>query len=77
MKSKTQLAIENGRTIYTNNVYDSIFHNGWLLKVSNNKKLGKAKIVKGRHKNKFIYLTGLIHKILSKNQKHPKGLKNE
>ena len=59
MKSKTQLAIENGRTIYTNNVYDSISHNGWLLKVSNNKKLGKAKIVKGRHKNKFIYSLSL------------------
>ena len=37
MKSKTQLAIDNGRTIYTNNVYDSISHNGKLLKVSNNK----------------------------------------
>ena len=59
MKSKTQLAIDNGRTIYTNNVYDSISHNGWLLKVSNNKKLGKAKIVKGRHKNKFIYSLSL------------------
>ena len=59
IKTKTQLAIENGRTIYTNNVYDSISHNGWLLKVSNNKKLGKAKIVKGRHKNKFIYSLSL------------------
>ena len=58
-KTKTQLAIENGRTIYTNNVYNSISHNGWLLKVSNNKKLGKAKIVKGRHKNKFIYSLSL------------------
>ena len=59
IKTKTQLAIENGRTIYTNNVYNSISHNGWLLKVSNNKKLGKAKIVKGRHKNKFIYSLSL------------------
>ena len=59
MKSKTQLAIENGRTIYTNNVYDSISHNGKLLKVSNNKKLGKVKIVKGRHKNKYIYSLSL------------------
>ena len=59
IKTKTQLAIENGRTIYTNNVYDSISHNGKLLKVSNNKKLGKAKIVKGRHKNKFIYSLSL------------------
>ena len=55
MKSKTQLAIENGRTIYTNNVYDSISHNGKLLKISHNKKLGKEKIVKGRHKGKYIY----------------------
>ena len=59
MKTKTQLAIENGRTIYTNNVYDSISHNGRLLKVSNNKKLGKSKILKGRHKNKLIYSLSL------------------
>jgi len=59
MKSKTQLAIDNGRTIYTNNVYDSISHNGRLLKVSNNKKLGKSKILKGRHKNKLIYSLSL------------------
>ena len=59
MKSKTQLAIDNGRTIYTNNVYDSISHNGKLLKVSNNKKLGKSKILKGRHKNKLIYSLSL------------------
>ena len=59
IKTKTQLAIENGRTIYTNNVYDSVSHNGWLLKVSNNKKLGKAKIVKGRHKDKYIYSLSL------------------
>ena len=58
-KSKTQLAIDNGRTIYTNNVYDSISHNGKLLKVSNNKKLGKSKILKGRHKNKLIYSLSL------------------
>ena len=58
-KSKTQLAIDNGRTIYTNNVYDSISHNGRLLKVSNNKKLGKTKIVKGRHKGKYIYSLSL------------------
>lgn len=58
-KSKTQLAIDNGRTIYTNNVYDSISHNGRLLKVSNNKKLGKSKILKGRHKNKLIYSLSL------------------
>ena len=59
MKTKTQLAIENGRTVYTNNVYDSISHNGRLLKVSNNKKLGKSKILKGRHKNKLIYSLSL------------------
>ena len=59
MKSKTQLAIDNGRTIYTNNVYDSISHNGRLLKVSNNKKLGKSRILKGRHKNKLIYSLSL------------------
>ena len=59
MKSKTQLAIDNGRTIYTNNVYDSISHNGRLLKVSSNKKLGKTKIVKGRHKGKYIYSLSL------------------
>ena len=59
MKSKTQLAIENGRTIYTNNVYDSISHNGKLLKISHNKKLGKEKIVKGRHKGKYIYSLSL------------------
>ena len=58
-KSKTQLAIDNGRTIYTNNVYDSISHNGRLLKVSSNKKLGKTKIVKGRHKGKYIYSLSL------------------
>ena len=40
MKTKTQLAIENGRTVYTNNVYDSVSHSGKLLKVSSNKKLG-------------------------------------
>ena len=57
--TKTELAIENGRTIYTNNVYDSISHNGKLLKVSNNKKLGKSKILKGRHKNKLIYSLSL------------------
>ena len=38
MKTKTQLAIENGRTVYTNNVYDSVSHSGKLLKVSNNNK---------------------------------------
>ena len=59
MKTKTQIAIDNGRTIYTNNVYDSISHNGRLLKVSNNKKLGKSKILKGRHKNKLIYSLSL------------------
>ena len=59
MKTKTQLAIDNGRTIYTNNVYDSISHNGRLLKVSSNKKLGKTKIVKGRHKGKYIYSLSL------------------
>ena len=59
MKTKTQIAIDNGRTIYTNNVYDSISHNGRLLKVSSNKKLGKTKIVKGRHKGKYIYSLSL------------------
>jgi len=59
VKTKTQLAIDNGRTIYTNNVYDSISHNGRLLKVSSNKKLGKTKIVKGRHKGKYIYSLSL------------------
>ena len=58
MKSKTQLAIDNGRTIYTNNVFNSVNYNSNLLKISNNKKLGKF-IVKGRHINKPMYSLSL------------------
>ena len=39
--NKTQLAIKNGRTVYTNNVYGSTSYNSNLLKLSSNKKLGK------------------------------------
>ena len=52
--TKTQTAIKNERTIYTNNVYGSVNYNSNLLKVSNNNKLGKF-VSKGRHKNKYLY----------------------
>ena len=56
--NKTQLAIENGRTIYTNNVFSSVNYASNLLKVSNNNKLGKF-VTKGRHKNKYLYSLSL------------------
>ena len=56
--NKTQLAIKNGRTVYTNNVFSSVNNNTNLLKLSSNKKLGKY-IVKGRHKNKCLYSLSL------------------
>ena len=52
--NKTQLAIKNGRTVYTNNVYSTFNYNTNLLKISHNKKLGKF-VSKGRHKNKYLY----------------------
>ena len=58
MKSKTQLAIDNGRTIYTNNVFNNDTYKHNLLKLSSNKKLGKF-IVKGRHINKPMYSLSL------------------
>jgi len=56
--TKTQTAIKNERTIYTNNVYGSVNYNSNLLKVSNNNKLGKF-VSKGRHKNKYLYSLSL------------------
>ena len=56
--NKTELAIKNGRTIYTNNVFNNDTYKHNLLKISNNKKLGKF-IVKGRHKNKPLYSLSL------------------
>ena len=56
--NKTQLAIKNGRTVYTNNVYGSTNYASNLLKLSHNKKLGQF-ISKGRHKNKYLYSLSL------------------
>jgi len=56
--TKTQTAIKNERTIFTNNVYGSVNYNSNLLKVSNNNKLGKF-VSKGRHKNKYLYSLSL------------------
>ena len=56
--NKTQLAIKNGRTVYTNNVYGSVNYASNLLKLSSNKKLGKF-VTKGRHKNKYLYSLSL------------------
>ena len=56
--NKTELAIKNGRTIYTNNVFNNDTYKHNLLKLSSNKKLGKF-IVKGRHINKPMYSLSL------------------
>ena len=56
--NKTQLAIKNGRTVYTNNVFSTSNYNTNLLKLSSNKKLGKF-VIKGRHKNKYLYSLSL------------------
>ena len=56
--NKTQLAIKNGRTVYTNNVFSTANYNTNLLKLSSNKKLGKF-VTKGRHKNKYLYSLSL------------------
>ena len=56
--NKTQLAIKNGRTVYTNNVFSTANYNTNLLKLSSNKKLGKF-VSKGRHKNKYLYSLSL------------------
>ena len=56
--NKTQLAIKNGRTVYTNNVFNPFNYNTNLLKISHNRKLGKF-VTKGRHKNKYLYSLSL------------------
>ena len=56
--NRTQLAIKNGRTVYTNNVFNPFNYNTNLLKISHNKKLGKF-VSKGRHKNKYLYSLSL------------------
>ena len=56
--NKTALAIKNGRTVYTNNVFNNDTYKYNLLKLSSNKKLGKF-IVKGRHINKPLYSLSL------------------
>lgn len=60
MLTKTEIAIDNGRSMYQKNVFSTYTHKGAVVKPSGNTKLGRGAIVqKGRHEGKKIYTVTL------------------